>query len=572
MNFLIDLGIKATVALSVAFLVAWALRKGSASVRYAMWTCALAALLTLPLAVKIGPAWNMRVASSAWSRATGVSQAEHEAPSISVVVQARRPAPVSWPEKLPMTIWIAGVVAMLARVGLGHCRVRSLFRAAGEIRDPQWLALVEDIGLGRSVVLKRSMATDVPLSYGLFQPTVLLPGDADQWSEERRRIVLSHETVHARRLDLLWGMVAQCALAVNWFNPLAWLAAKQFRREQERSCDDAVVTAGTASAVYAAHLVDVARAIAMPEAALSMADGFDLEGRVHALLDTGRNRKAVSRPICIAMLAGAVVLMAPLAAIRAQTGPQEAPQPATAIAPPSVQNTEGPKKEVSRLQRALQDAVRAQTASAAPQATFVVSVHDPSGAAVPRAMLSLKRVDIQKANEEVALTDAEGRHQFQIVADANYWVKVTAPGFETEEMGISADAGRTATADFALKIGEVRENIEIVGNRPQPAEAAAVGAPRTRVGGMVQAIKLISKVEPAYPADAQAEGVEGTVLLRAVVSKNGSLLHIKPVNDADQRLVNAAIAAVSLWQYQPTLLNGEPVEVITTIAVTFRLN
>jgi protein TonB len=67
--------------------------------------------------------------------------------------------------------------------------------------------------------------------------------------------------------------------------------------------------------------------------------------------------------------------------------------------------------------------------------------------------------------------------------------------------------------------------------------------------------------------------VEGTVALRAIVSKTGSLLSIVPVKTSvDPRLVSAAIAAVSLWQYQPTLLNGEPVEVITTIDVTFRLN
>ena len=89
----------------------------------------------------------------------------------------------------------------------------------------------------------------------------------------------------------------------------------------------------------------------------------------------------------------------------------------------------------------------------------------------------------------------------------------------------------------------------------------------------MQPVKLISKVNPAYPADAQAEGVEGTVLLRAVVSKDGSLLSIKSIsNGVDPRLVSAAKAAVPLWRYEPTLLNGEPVEVLTTIAVTFRLN
>ena len=90
----------------------------------------------------------------------------------------------------------------------------------------------------------------------------------------------------------------------------------------------------------------------------------------------------------------------------------------------------------------------------------------------------------------------------------------------------------------------------------------------------MQAFNLIRKVNPTYPADAKAEGVEGTVLpLRAIISKTGALLSIVPVNTStDQRLVSAAVAAVSQWQYQPTLLNGEPVEAITTITISFRLN
>ena len=89
----------------------------------------------------------------------------------------------------------------------------------------------------------------------------------------------------------------------------------------------------------------------------------------------------------------------------------------------------------------------------------------------------------------------------------------------------------------------------------------------------MQAFNLIRKVNPVYPPDAKAEGVEGAVLLRAIISKNGSLLSIVPVSSSvDQRLVSAAVAAVSQWQYQPTLLNGEPVEAITTITVSFRLN
>jgi len=80
-----------------------------------------------------------------------------------------------------------------------------------------------------------------------------------------------------------------------------------------------VVNAGTAPTVYAAHLVDLARSIAIPEPALGMAERFDLEGRVHALLDAGRTRNAASRKLCGMMFAAALALMVPLAAVHAQS-------------------------------------------------------------------------------------------------------------------------------------------------------------------------------------------------------------------------------------------------------------
>jgi len=528
MNFLIDFGIKSALALGVAFLVGWPMRRASASARYALWTCALAGVLVLPLVLLVVPGWN--IDRSAWRRATSAAQMVAQAqPAISVVVHARRPAPSpAWPEKLPLIVWIGGMMAMLGRVAAGHWRVRSLFGRAENIRDSRWLASARDvaasIGFQRAVRLKRSTATDVPLSYGLLRATVLLPGESDSWSQDRRRVVLSHEMIHARRLDSLWGLLAQVALAVNWFNPLAWLAAKQFRKEQERSCDDAVVVAGTASTVYAAHLVDLARSIAIPEPALGMAERFDLEGRVHALLDAGRARKAASGKLCAAMFATALALMIPLAAVRAQS-----------------------------------------------PASMTGAVYDPSGAIVPNATISLKSIGGQ--NEEVARSGYAGQYKLQTVPAGEYLMKVMVPGFATYQKTLTLGAGTASTVNVNLAIGEISEAVEIVGKRRQPAMSTTASPQKVRVGGMVQPIKLISKVNPDYPADAQAEGVEGTVMLKAIVSKDGSLLSIKSVsNGVDPRLVRAALAAVPLWRYQPALLNGEPVEVVTTIDVTFRLN
>ena len=93
-----------------------------------------------------------------------------------------------------------------------------------------------------------------------------------------------------------------------------------------------------------------------------------------------------------------------------------------------------------------------------------------------------------------------------------------------------------------------------------------------RVGGSVMKANLIHKVNPAYPADAKARRIQGTVTLKVLIDKSGTPTNLKSVNpDADASLIAAAIEAVSQWRYKPTLLDGEPVDVATTIDVNFTL-
>jgi protein TonB len=70
-----------------------------------------------------------------------------------------------------------------------------------------------------------------------------------------------------------------------------------------------------------------------------------------------------------------------------------------------------------------------------------------------------------------------------------------------------------------------------------------------------------------------AEGVEGTVKLQAIIGKDGSIQSLSSISwSVDQGLVAAAMDAVKQWRYKPTLLNGEPIEVMTTIDVNFTLS
>jgi protein TonB len=98
-----------------------------------------------------------------------------------------------------------------------------------------------------------------------------------------------------------------------------------------------------------------------------------------------------------------------------------------------------------------------------------------------------------------------------------------------------------------------------------------IKSPKIRVGGNMQQAKLVSQVRPVYPADAKAQRIQGSVKLEAVIGKDGKVENLK-VLSGDPLLAPAALEAVRQWQYQTTLLNGNPVEVVTQIDVNFTLS
>jgi TonB family protein len=94
---------------------------------------------------------------------------------------------------------------------------------------------------------------------------------------------------------------------------------------------------------------------------------------------------------------------------------------------------------------------------------------------------------------------------------------------------------------------------------------------RIRQGGNVQVSKLTSKVQPRYPEEARTQYIQGVVRLHVIVATDGTIQQIELMK-GDPILAKAAIEAVRQWRYQPTTLNGTPVEVDTTIDVIFSLN
>ena len=112
-------------------------------------------------------------------------------------------------------------------------------------------------------------------------------------------------------------------------------------------------------------------------------------------------------------------------------------------------------------------------------------------------------------------------------------------------------------------------------DRPAPPPPPRDSEPRhtTRIDtpSSIQEAKLIVRIEPVYPAIAKQARLEGVVVLRAVIARDGSMQSLE-VLSGNPLFIRSALDAITRWHYHPTLLNGEPVEVETLITVTYKLH
>jgi protein TonB len=92
-----------------------------------------------------------------------------------------------------------------------------------------------------------------------------------------------------------------------------------------------------------------------------------------------------------------------------------------------------------------------------------------------------------------------------------------------------------------------------------------------RLGGNVAQANLLSRATPVYPAEAKENRIQGTVKLEITIDKEGHVSAVSVIGGPTE-LIQSATDAVQQWVYRPTLLNGEPVEVLTTVDVNYTLS
>lgn len=632
-SMFVGVALKSTLALCAAWLVAAALRARSAAALHLVWTAGMAALLTLPLLSLAVPAVRVTVPAALVPpgltfRTTAVDRAP-----VAASQTATRPAAIAPANRTPwrpdwrlwlMLLWAAGAAAAFAQMLVGWAAMARVRRNAKPLPG----------SAGAAVDLLESPAGSMPVSFGLLRPAIFMPADSAGWTAERRRVVLLHELAHVRRGDHATHLLARAALSLHWWNPLAWMAWREFLKARERAADDMVLASGAAAPDYASHLLEIARTMqAAPPigwAAVAMARPSQLEGRLLAILDGRRRRNSQGRASAwVAALAAAAIVI-PLAALRAQDA---APPPPGAVdatigAAAAAKNHEmleaaaraaealrnydtarklldsslaireqssgpsSPSYGLGLLKIGDLEAERGNTAEAQSFYQKALAVlqgtPDAATALIDLGTLALSRKHAPDPDEAFVYFQRAQSAGPDKAATAIMWQAIAR-----DRQGHATDADSLFRSAIAAQDGKSPQAATIVGvyesflrrhnmgaddagllRKQLGLDAAATpvhGEDAVRVGGGVTAPMLMHKIEPEYTEEARAAKFSGVVVLYVEIGPDGIARNAQVMRSLGLGLDQKAIDAVSQWQFQPGMRNGVPVTVQATIEVNFRL-
>ena len=144
------------------------------------------------------------------------------------------------------------------------------------------------------------------------------------------------------------------------------------------------------------------------------------------------------------------------------------------------------------------------------------------------------------------------------------WPSTPADYFDAAKMYYAQGRLTEAEAMTTRALELLRRSMSEVPPAPPPA---APGGP-IRVGGDIRSPRRVTGTVPVYPAAAAAAGIEGIVIIEAIIGTDGAVKNAKILRSVPG-LDQAALDAIQQWRFTPTLLNGRPVEIVMTVDVTF---
>jgi len=287
---------KGVVLLLIMLGLMWGMKRWgiSAASRHAWWASGFAVLLLLPLFSAAPSIWQVpveRVSVAGGMLATegGQRDSGRRAPTAEEVLGTSEEGQWFDVGQGVLFVWLTGLVLLLVRRVVSSLALRGLARNSREIGQREWK--------GRwAVSILASPEAQVPMTWGLWHPNILLPMEQAGWTAERREAVLRHEMGHVQRHDCAVRWMIDLGAMFHWWNPLVWLTRREAFLAQEEACDNLVLLGETDPAFYASQLVEAAKKLQKPPTgAMAMAQPSTLRSRVQAILDPARSRRSAGK-------------------------------------------------------------------------------------------------------------------------------------------------------------------------------------------------------------------------------------------------------------------------------------
>lgn len=453
-----------------------------------------------------------------------------------------------------LIVWAAGFAAALMPTAAGWFTIRRIRSQAAIFRATEWQATLDELcaltPMRKVPGLRYSEKLRTPITAGILRPEILLPAGCEAWPECRRRAILLHELAHVRRRDVGAQLFTHAVAALWWFQPLVWIMRRGIRRESELACDTEVMRMGIRPSAYADVLLETARDMGRGSYALGAATGMaspgDLERRLTAILSPSpiarSSRRVVAAAVTLIGIAGA----------------------ASATNFRSNQNSKGD----SAMKRTVMAGLLASVGLSA--ATVSGTLTDITGGAIPSAKIVLYSPDSGMKQE--AVSDPNGKFTLDNAPSGDAILRIEKPGFSSVFREFKLNADSNIQRDLTMQVGSIQEAMTVTGQGTPRHEVTPLSPDRLRIGGKVEESHIISKKMPVYPAAAKAAGIQGKVTLEAVISKEGVPQELRVLSSPSDDLSESALEAVREWRYSPTLLNGNPVEVLTDIVISYTLS
>jgi TonB family protein len=606
-NYCLQVGL----LIGLAAFVPTLLRLKMPKAKLAYWHILLAACLLLPL---VRP-WQREAAAG-----------DVQVTSVVLAVQPAAPASrqIPW-TTIGLGVLAAGILGRLIWLATGFRRLR-LYRLRSRALEAAPVEGAAEFRISEDV--------SGPVTFGWKQPVVLLPARFPALDRRMQDAILCHELLHVERNDWLFTLAEELVRAVFWFHPAIWWLLGEIQLAREQAVDREVIDRTQSRDEYVDALLAVAGH--STQADLAPAPLFlkkhHLKQRVVSILKEAR----MSRTRMISALAGGLGILATACWFVTATFPlSAAPQNDAAgvtinlggaavlhrapVAYPDAARAKGVQGDVvvevkldsagnvadahvvsgpDELRRPALESVlewhftrdsAGQTRQvtigfhAATSGTSAANVDKTQGSAP--ATLKTARLQASAIGQTVRLIAFIGLPEDQ-QADLKSKLPVHEGDTLTQDLVTQISAavkdydehlhamymtGKDGTAAVMIMRPSSATSIQTAAPSANTESAPAVTPDRIRIGGNVQQTKLISQARPTYPPDAKEARIQGVVRLQAVIAKDGTVKSLELVS-GHPLLVPSAMEAVKQWVYQTTLLNGNPVEVVTQIDVNYTLS